>query len=230
MRKNSFILLITFVALSIINTDISAQELTNSAPEPVLQEEQKLMVTIRMEIAEGSAVHVKYQEGFALYPQTVIAALSPMLVLGAKATIIYQDQVIPAIQVNTNARLGLAALLLIRPLAVDTQKTNFFSGKDFGENTFLLTSRSVTNIKNLTEEETKENQLKGAVAVDDYGTLLGIVLSIEKDDFGTLIQRIIPFDYVQAFIRSLEQGPPLPEFKPPELPEDSNAKVYLNTI
>lgn len=234
MRKNLFILLIVLTALLVVNGYVSAQETANFTPGPVVREEQKLMVTIQLEIAEGNAVHVKNQYGFALYPQTVITALDPMLVFGARATVIYQNKKISAIRANFNLRLGLATLLLIEPLAINTQKTNLFSEKDFGENTFILTPHSITNIKDLTKKDSEENRLRGAVAVDDQGTLFGIVSSIEKNIDGTLTPSMIPFDYVGAFIEFLKQDPPIPQFSPPENSEpETNTdgkSVNLNTI
>lgn len=215
MRKNQFVLLTLLVALSVSNTNVLAEEQMHPMPNPAVQEEQKLMVTIRLEMAEDGAVHTENQEGLALYPQTVITVLSPMLVLGARTTVIYQNQMIPAIQVNSDPRLGLATLSLIKPLPVDTQKTRFFSESDFGENMFMLTSLSIIDMKNLTDDGEK-NHLRGAIVVDDYGMLMGIVSRIEKDALGAVTPQVIPYDLVRMFIHYLEQGPPIPQFNPPD--------------
>lgn len=232
MRKNQFVLLIAFVVLLVINS-VSAQESLSPSPGPMVQKEQKLMVTIRLEVAGDNAIRVENQYGFALYPQTVITALSPALVLGARATIIYQDQMIPAIRAVFNSRLGLSTLLLIKPLSIDMQKTNFFSGNDFGENTFILTLQSIINIKDLTEEDARKNRLRGAVTVDDHGTLLSVVSSIEKNASGTLTPLVIPFNHVVEFVESIKRGPPIPQFKSPGdlKPEESpGTSVNLSTI
>lgn len=234
MRKNLFILLIVLFMLLAMSTHALAQEAKNFTSSPVVvQEEQKLMVTIRMEIAEGGAVHVKNLYGFALYPQTVITALDPMLVLGARTTIIYQKEITPAVRANLNLRLGLAILLLVKPLAVDTQKNELFSEKNSDENTFVLTPQFIKNIKDLTEKEIGENCLRGALAVDGRGTLLGIVSCIEKNAHGAPKPLMIPFDFVGVFIEDIKQEPPIPQFSLPEdlEPGETNEKsVNLNTI
>lgn len=221
MRKNPFGSLAALILLSVFYLNVSAQEPINFTFGQVLQEEQKLMVTIRLEIAEGKAVRTSHQYGFTLFPQTVITVLSPMLILGARTTIIYQDQNIPAIQAYSNPRLGLAVLVLIKPLPIEVHKSNLFSGDNFSENTFILTAQSIIDASNLAEKDAEEDHLKGALAVDDYGVLLGIVLKIEKNDLGKLTPLMVPFGTVEIFIEILKLGPPIPRF---DHQEDSRPK------
>ncbi len=227
MKTRIFVLAVVSAVLFASTTNAFGQE--NPVPDPV-QKEQKLMVTIPLKIYEKMAINVEKQEGFILYPQTVITTLSPLLLLGARVTVVSQGQEIPAVTLNLDISSGLMVLMLVRPLStsIDIKTTNLFSGNDFGENTFILTSQSITNVKDLAKEDTKKDDLRGAVAVDDYGALLGIVSGVEKNDTGTSVPQIIPFDEVGQFIEFLNEGPPIPLM--PELPSREKTKVNFDTI
>lgn len=229
MKKTNFILTAAFAAMAIFTSAISAFGQETLIPGSV-QDEQKLMVTVRLKINDNQVIRVEKQEGFLLYPQTVITTMSPLMILGARTTVISQGQEVPAfVYLDFNVGPNLAALILVRPfsISIDTKKTNFFSENEFGENTFILTSQSVTDVKDL-KEDARGDYLRGAVAVDDHGALLGIVSMVEKNDAGTLEPRMIPFFKVEQFIDFFQKGAPIPEM-PENKPEDSK-KISLDKI
>ncbi len=227
MKKTNFILRATFVA--IFTSAISAFGQETLIPSPV-KDEQKLMVSIVLEISDGGKILTEKQDGFLLFPQTVITTLSPLLLSGARVTVIAGNH-----EIHTRGGrfidmdLGLGALLLIKPIAMDVSAAvSLFSPEDWGENLFLLTSRGVLNTKVLTSEEDASHH-RGDVVVDEYGNLVSVVLHVRKDESSNgLSPKFISRESVDTLLDVIQEKPPIPEI--PEESQREHAEISLDTI
>lgn len=211
MKKNLVLMLVIVIGL-IGSAHVLAQESAGLVPGTAVQDEQNLMVRIRFEIADGEMVRYSEQDGIMIYPQTVLTMLSPMMLLGARSTVIYQNkEMIPAVRLNWDLRLGLAVLALIRPLPVNNLDLDtLLSDTDASDKGFFVLSS--TGIVDIAAQKDDAQINGGDVLVDSCGRLSAVIL---KDASGRL-PGVIPQEGVREFLDSFKEGPPIPRLPKPK--------------
>lgn len=222
MKKNliSMLTLIISFAVSICVLAQEAQETNDSISRTVLAE-QKLMVKVRLEIADGGFIHFEDQEGIMVYPQTVLTTLSPLMLIGSRYTIFYNGEMVPATRMIWNLNTGLVVLALIRPLPVNLLDLDTFLGDgQLGDNVFVLTSEHVIAAGAIQKEDNYRGYRRGSIMVDNYGRLIAMILNVNKNISGNNSPNKITRDEVTEFIKIFQQGPPIPELPKPEPKND----------
>ncbi|MBI2062980.1 MAG: hypothetical protein HYT61_01935 [Candidatus Yanofskybacteria bacterium] len=218
--KNSLVLMITLMTILIGDARVLAQEPAYPTSGTAVQEEQKLMVKMHLEISDGGMTYREDQDGIMIHPQTMLTTVSPLMLIGARTVVIYKGKRIPAIRLTWDLEEGLVMFALIHPLPVSNLDLGVFL--DVGnsdDDLLMLSSGGVVNARVIQNDQSQIHG--GNILVDNCGRLVAMIL---KDAAGRLSQTGISREKISEFLHFFSQGPPMPK-----LPEKDEKDLKTGT-